>query len=321
MAGADDPESPDDLIDRGADDEELVSRAAWYYYNDGLTQGDVAIRLGVSRIKVSRLLEKGRQSGLIHVHINSPHEGCFVLQQELASAFGLTEARVIPALDEAPAGVRIGRAAANFLISKLTVRDLLAIGWGEAATTALRYMSPALVRNEISLVSMTGGVSAYVDSAGIYGPHSNFHIIPTPLRVTSHSLAEMLRAEPYVRDVMAMALTARIALVGIGAMSRNASLVRFGYCTASEIELFARQGAVGDILGYFYDRDGQILPLDLHQLVVAVPPDQLFRIPTIVAAAAGPDKVDPILGALRGRIVNILITDETTAAELLRRAK
>jgi lsr operon transcriptional repressor len=70
-----------------------------------------------------------------------------------------------------------------------------------------------------------------------------------------------------------------------------------------------------------YDRDGQILPLDLHQLVVAVPPDQLSRIPTIVAAAAGPDKVDPILGVLRGRIVNILITDETTAAELLRRAK
>ena len=272
MAGTDEPESPDDLIDRGADDEELVSRAAWYYYNDGLTQGDVALRLGVSRIKVSRLLEKGRQSGLIHVHINSPHEGCFVLQQELAAAFGLAEARVIPALDEALPAVasdaprRISWSASWWC----------AISWRSAGAKRRRRPCAtcpiALVRNEISLVSMTGGVSAYVDSAGIYGPHSNFHIIPAPLRVTSHSLAEMLREEPYVRDVLAMALTARIALVGIGAVTRNATFVRYGYCTASEIELFARQGAVGDILGYFYDRDGQILPLDLHRLVVVGSP-------------------------------------------------
>ena len=135
------------------------------------------------------------------------------------------------------------------------------------------------------------------------------------------SLADMLREEPYVRDVLAMALTARVALVGIGAVSRNATLVRYGYCTASEIDLFARQGAVGDILGYFYDRDGHILSLELHDHVVAISPDQLSWISTIVAAAAGPDKIDAILGVLRGRFVNILITDETTASELLRRTK
>ncbi len=303
----------------GVDSEELVAHVAWYYYNDGLTQGDIAERLGLSRIKVSRLLDKGRQNGLIQVQINSPYEGCLRLQQELVSTFGLADARVIPALDEAPPGARIGRAAAEFLMRRLEARDLLAIGWGEAVTMALRRLAPTLVQREMSLVSLTGGVSAYVDGVGVHGPRSNVHLIPTPLRVSSPDFAEMLSKEPYVRNVLAMALTARTAIVGIGAVSRTATFVRNGYCTTSEIDLFARKGAVGDILGYFYDRNGRVLSLDLHDLVVAVPLDELKRIPTIIGAAAGPEKIEAILGALRGQLVNILVTDETTAAGLLRR--
>jgi lsr operon transcriptional repressor len=298
---------------------EQITRAAWHYYNDGLTQNQIADMLGVSRIKVSRLLEKGRQSGLIELRINSPHAGCLVLQQQLIAAFGLADARVVPVASDLAVVPRIGRAAASFLMQKLAPNDLLAIGWGETVTTALRYSAPVFPRNNISLVSLTGGVSAYVGTTGLYGPDNNAHLIPTPLRVSSQDLAEMLRAEPYVRNVLDMASTARIALIGIGAVSSAATLVRYGYCTSTEIELFARRGAVGDILGYFYDCNGEIIDLDLHRHVVAVSVDDLRKIPNRAAAAAGPHKVDAILGLLRGRLANILITDQTTAQELLRR--
>ena len=129
----------------------------------------------------------------------------------------------------------------------------------------------------------------------------------------------MLSLEPYVRNVLSMALTARVAIVGIGATTRNATLVHDGYCTGAELELFIRKGAVGDILGHFYDRDGQVLSLDLHDHVVGVRPDELKRIPSIVGAAAGVEKIEPILGALRGKLINTLVTDETTAAEILGR--
>ncbi len=241
----------------------------------GLRQGDIADRLGLSRIKVSRLLDRGRQSGLIEVQINSRYEGGLRLQDELIKRFGLTEARVIPALDEAPADTRIGQAAAKFLARWLQPHDLLAIGWGRAVTAALRALSPTLIKREISLVSLTGGVSSYVAGVGMNGAHSDVHLIPTPLRVSTPEFAEMLGREPYVRNVLSMALTARVAIVGIGATSRNATLVRDGYCTMAEIDLFVRQGAVGDILGYFYDRDGNILSLDLHDHVVAVKLNEL----------------------------------------------
>ncbi len=303
------------------DEVEQITRAAWHYYNDGLTQNEIADRLGVSRIKVSRLLEKGRQTGLIELRINSPHAGCLTLQQQLVEAFGLIDARVVPGAGDLPLVPRIGRAAASFLTQKLEANDLLAIGWGETVATALRYTAPVLPQSNISLVSLTGGVSAYVGTTGLYGPQSNAHLIPTPLRVSSPELAEMLRVEPYVRYVLDMAATARMALTGIGSVSSTATLVRYGYCTGAEIELFGRRGAVGDILGYFYDSNGEILDLDLHRHVVAIHVDDLRRIPNRAAAAAGLHKVDAILGLLRGQLANILITDQVTAEQLLKRAR
>lgn len=302
-------------------DVEQITRAAWLYYNDGLTQNQIAAVLGVSRIKVSRLLEKGRQTGLIELRINSPHAGCLTLQQELIAAFGLVDARVVPEASELAAAPRIGRAAANYLIENLKPNDLLAIGWGEATTTALRYTAPVFPQSSIALVSLTGGVSAYIGTTGLYGPENNAHLIPTPLRVSSPELAEMLRREPYVRHVLEMAATARMALIGVGGVSNAATLVRYGYCSASEIELFARRGAVGDVLGYFYDANGEILDLDLHRHVVSVSLDNLRKIPNVAAAAAGTHKIDAILGLLRGRFANILVTDQQTAEELLGRVK
>lgn len=298
---------------------EQIARAAWHYYNDGLTQNQIADMLGVSRIKVSRLLEKGRKSGLIELRINSPYGGCLTQQKELIDAFGLADARVVPSAEGLPVAPRIGRAAASLLIQKLAANDLLAIGWGEATTTTLRYMGPVFPQTSMSIVSLTGGVSAYIGTTGIYGPQNNAHLIPTPLRVSSPELAEMLRVEPYVRNVLEMAATARFGLIGVGAVTSVATLVRYGYCSTSEIELFRRRGAVGDVLGYFYDADGQILDLDLHRHVVAVRPEELRKIPNVAAAAAGPHKIDAILGLLRGKLANILVTDEATATGLLRK--
>ena len=304
-----------------ADEVEQISRAAWYYYNDGLTQNQIADMLGVSRIKVSRLIEKGRQTGLIELRINSPLGGSLGLQEELVSAFGLQDARVIPAAEGLPAPARIGRASASLLMQRLSANDLLAIGWGEVCSITLRYMAPVFPQTNVSLVSLTGGVSAYIGNTGLYGPQGFAHLIPTPLRVSSPDLADMLRVEPYVRHVLDMALTAKVAMIGVGSVARSATLVRYGYCTATEIELFTRQGAVGDILGYFYDADGQILDLDVHRHVVAVTPENLRKIPAVVGAAAGAEKVSSILGLLRGRLANILVTDEPTARELLRRIR
>ena len=97
-------------------EEELVARVAWCYYHDGLTQNDIGERLGLPRLKISRLLEKGRQSGVIRVQINSRYEGCLALESELQQRFGLKIARVLPALNTPPMNTRLGIGAAQSLM-------------------------------------------------------------------------------------------------------------------------------------------------------------------------------------------------------------
>lgn len=310
-------EHNDDAGSLSAEDEELLALVAWYYYHDGLTQGEIGDRLHLSRIKVSRLLERGRQSGIIRIHINSPYEGCFRLQTALCEKFELANARVIPALNGAPPAERVAQASAQHLMRELGNGDLLAIGWGETINLTLRRMMPLVTGKKVELVSLTGGVSTYLDGIGSASGQSNFHLIPTPLRVSSPSFASALREEPFVRDIIAMALTARVALVGIGSLSSEATLVRNGYCTKSELDLFRRQGAVGDVLGFFYDADGTVLPLDLHSHVVSVEPQRLKTIPMVIGAAAGLHKVEAIVAAMRGKHIDALITDETTALAIL----
>jgi Transcriptional regulator, contains sigma factor-related N-terminal domain len=152
-------------------EEELVARVAWCYYHDGLTQNDIGERLGLPRLKISRLLEKGRQSGVIRVQINSRYEGCLALETELQQRFGLKLVRVMPALNTPPMNVRLGIGAAQSLMGVLEPGQLLAVGFGEttmmqkwqavyadqlglvdSGLTTSMWQAPGLVRTERSVV-------------------------------------------------------------------------------------------------------------------------------------------------------------------------
>ncbi len=114
-----------------------------------------------------------------------------------------------------------------------------------------------------------------------------------------------------------MALNASYQLVGIGELSVTSTVVRSGYVSPDEVEPLRRKGAVGDILCQFYNECGEPLELPLHDRVIGVKLAALSRAEKVVAAAGGIHKVQAIHAALCGKVVGILITDETTATGLI----
>ena len=64
-------------------DQELCARAAWLYHGAGLTQGEVARRLGVPSVKAHRLIARANRLGFIHVSIDAPVAACVQLENEL----------------------------------------------------------------------------------------------------------------------------------------------------------------------------------------------------------------------------------------------
>lgn len=302
-------------------EEELVSRIAWYYYHDGLTQSEIGHRLGVSRVKVSRLLDKGRKTGLIQVSINSGYKGCFKLEGELIKRFGLREAIVIPKLEDAETNDRLGQAASQYLMSHLNYHDLLAIGWGDTVTRTLQRLHYVISTYKISIVSLTGGVASYVNGTGLLSTNlkdgQGIHLIPAPILASNEAVASTLKNEPQIKSILSMAKTANYALVGIGAVNKNATLVRSQYVSGSELLLYKRQGAVGDILGQFYDQHGSLLNLPLHRRIVGYQIGDLKYIKCVIGVAGGLHKRDAICGALAGGYLDVLITDQSTAEAIL----
>ncbi|WP_417275545.1 sugar-binding transcriptional regulator [Celeribacter halophilus] len=298
-------------------DEALLARVAWLYYNDGLTQSEVGKLLSIPRIKVSRLLEAGRTSGLVQLRINSRQQGCLELEARVRQQFGLSDCRVIPESTSEDINMRVGQAAAQYLMQKLQPGDSLSVGWGETVTHSIRMLGYTAQERGIGLYSLTGGVRTYVEGMREANWHRNVNIIPAPLVLSTPELAQALTQEPSVSSLISKALEADYKLVGIGGLSETATVVTQGYLAPSEIDPLRRSGARGDILCHFYDRNGQDISLPLHDRVVGVNLEQLRQSEKVIAAAGGPTKTGPILSALRGEIIDILVTDEPTALALL----
>ena len=299
------------------DEEELLPRVAWYYYHDGLTQNAIGEKLGLSRIKISRILDAGQRSGLLQVKINSSLQGSFEMEREIAERFGLDEVRLIPTLENSLASERLGQAAAQYLMQKLPAKSMLAVGWGEMVSAAIQRLGHLSNQRRFDLVAMTGGVQSYVDGLRVMGSGRKIYLVPAPLVCSTPELTRMLLEEPEVINTLNMSLGADYALIGIGSLNENASVLRAGHIHPSELPAMRRLGAVGDVLCRFIDENGAELPLPIHDRVVGLPLKKLTSTTRLIAAAAGLEKINSIRAALNGRFINIFITDEATASALL----
>jgi lsr operon transcriptional repressor len=311
------------------DDEQLLGRVAWYYHHDGLTQDEVGRRLGLSRIKVSRLLDRAKRAGVIGITIHSTNRDCLALEGRLRERHGLTEAIVIPALPPPSGGhetphatnERLTQAAASYLMNFISDGSVLAVGWGDTVTRTLKRLGHLLGHTGASVVTLTGGVSTYLQMmGGLSAPIAQaqrLHMIPSPLITSRAATARALLEEPAVQEVIAMARRADCALIGIGALEEDASLVRGGYLSNEELAAYRAMGAVGDILGRFLDHRGHLLDLEIHDRIVGIDLQSLSAIARVIGVAGGAHKVEAIRAVLAGGTLDMLITDEPTARALV----
>ena len=312
------------MSESNGDRTELHVRVAWYYYKAEMTQEEIANRLGLSRARIIRLLDQCRREGIVSFHVNSPFANCLELEKLLIDRWQLRDAFVTPLVDPPMINRNLGAAGAQYIEMNLSKEEtLIGFGWGNTVSLTLKNFS-LMNHKEVSMVTLSGGITAYFQNT--YGEETNplfkfnsrFHIIPSPLLVSSADTCRSILAEPEVALIMQMAQLANIAVVGIGPMSANATVTQFGYIALQELELLQKQGGVGDILGQFYDKDGIRLDVDFHNRLIAVNLEKLKKMQHVIGIAGGAHKVEAIKGALRGGYIHTLITDEKTATELLK---
>ena len=302
-----------------------AARAGWLYYVAGNTQDEIARKLGVSRQSAQRLVSLAVSEKLIKVRLDHPIAHCMELSTRLQERFDLKSCEVVPSDLGAPSSiVGIAQAGAAEMERHLKSQHpkILAIGTGRALRACVDQLAP-LDCPQHSIVSLLGNMMTD-GSATAYNvvirmaDRVNAKHYPMPLPVYARSAEEkhILHNQEPVHNILELARQADVTFVGIGNMDMNAPLLVDGFLSRNEIHAFNRAGAVGEITSWVYDRNGHMIEGLINDRVNSAPliansPSPVFGI------AAGEAKVDAIHGAMTGRLINSLITNEHTAEQLL----
>ncbi len=304
--------------------QQLRVRAAWLYYVEGLTQSDVAKKLGVNRIMITRLLSEARARGEVIIRIKSDIAPLVALQRELEEAFGLGQAIVAPLSDEDGDPTRTIASAAGAYISQLMTSNLMVgVGWGRTLHTTLPFVEGRAL-DGVRVISLLGGIA----QARRFNPaefawqfaelfNAEGFLIPAPAIVDSAQTKHALLEHCGLEQTLHMAESCDIALLSCGGISTLTTSYRVGHVSEAERQSMIEAGVVGDVLYNFLDKNGRLVDHPVNERSIAMPIDRLSRIPNKVLLSGGAEKTAIMLAALRSLQPRTLITDEITAKRLL----
>jgi deoxyribonucleoside regulator len=308
-----------------SEEKSLLTRIAWMYYVQGLTQGEIAKKINFSRIKVTRCLAKAKEMRIVEINIATEYRACLEIEDALKQKFSLLDVIVVPSgnsLAESREGA--GRACASYLENILTNGDIVGIAWGTSLYEVGKFLNLKKPL-DITVVQLMGGLNSSekinpeeivkqialrLNATGVW--------LNTPAIMDTPEIKKALLSDEGVKKVLAKAGSCSKAIFGLGDVSDEASLVVSNVLSVEDMYKLRSLGAIGNLLGWFFDINGQAIYSDISERVISVPLEDIKRIPLRICVASGKNKATSILGAMRGGCMNVLVTDELTAQEVLR---
>jgi DNA-binding transcriptional regulator LsrR (DeoR family) len=306
----------------------LVAEIARAYYERDLTQQRVAEQFGLSRSQISRYLQEARDREIVQIRIVAPDTRDSDAEARLTAWFPDLREVVVAAVfsdHQLVARRAVARASAQLLGRLVKPGTTVCFGAGRTLgetvdllgsegtgdVTIAQAMGNAghegldIDYNAIAAAAASafGGRSVQINAPAILGPGA--------------SASDLEASNPQIRDALAVARSADIYVMGVGSMTSDEIYVTTGLISLDELAELAAEGAVGDICGNFFDIDGRPVPGPLADRVVGIRLTDLRKAPVAIGCVAGTNKVQAIVGALEGRFLNALVTDEHTAQGVL----
>jgi DNA-binding transcriptional regulator LsrR (DeoR family) len=304
----------------------LLTKVALMYHEAKMRQRDIADELNIPQVRVSRMLALAEDLGIVRTTVVPPAELHAHLEQDLKRAFDLLDVVVAPAVEGYEHAV-VGGAAAAYLEATLSGDERLGVSsWSEsllATVDAMRPLGRPLASQVVQLLGGVGNPQAQVSAtrlavrlSEVTGSEPSY--VAAPGVVASREARDALLSDPYLEQVIAAWPGLTTALVGIGALEPSPLLAESGNTVSEADQAVLREvGAVGDVCLHFFDADGAPVDSSFDERVVGIPADVLRAVPRRIGIAGGMRKFEAIRASLRGRWVNILVTDSVVAQALL----
>lgn len=303
----------------------LLTKVSYMYYLDNLSQQEIADQLELSRSKVSRLLQEAREKGIIEIKIVTSVTRCFDLERMVKEKYGISEVIVVPVYSTTEESLlkSLGQAGAEYLLNNVTDGMTVGIALGRTLNEVANSISAPQPIN-CDVVPITGGIGHI--NPGMHpndicrkvaeGLGGTAYSLYTPAIVSNKELKEAIREDPMIEKVFEKILHTDITMVSVGYVA-NSTFIKIGNITGEYAEQLKQKGVVGDISSWFINADGEVLDLEIHDRVVGPHFLEIRQKSKVVLVAGTKLKQDVIAAALRGKLADVLITDEHVAKYLI----
>jgi deoxyribonucleoside regulator len=314
------------------DDLRLALRAATLYHLEGMTQAEIALRLGVSRPTAGRLVARARHLGLVRIEVTVPPELAEQVHTDqervLEDRFGLTEAVVVGENVTGPperssSFNALAGSAASLIARRLNAGDTLGFTWGPETVAVAQAFGPGEA-SCARVVQLDGSITTaeyqtgteYVLGRCAEQLKATTMRLPAPLYADPSTVAS-LRADSVISRTLVAGAEAAMMMFGVGAVSRATTLFEGAFVDTAMLAELTTAGAVGEIGGRYFRQDGSTVEGELAERAVSVPLEAIRDCAGSVLVAGGESKHQAVLGALNGGLASMLVCDAETATWLL----
>ncbi|MDO4548559.1 MAG: sugar-binding domain-containing protein [Clostridia bacterium] len=306
-----------------------ISQVAHMYYDLGILQPRIAEKLYFSRSKVSRMLSKARELGIVDIKVKRFVNRLPNIENVLFEKFPQTRCIVLTSFDDARGEESTIDAITNFAAMYVSdrVKGECVIGITGGGTISrvagkLQKIHPCRAQ----VVQLIGAsTNTYVAGDLRYQINhvskvyeAEGHFLNTPLYIDDLYAKEILLRDPTIESVFSLMKKCDLVLTGIGIFDVSGDMPDwYGYINDAHREELRRLGAVGSLCAQYFDREGRLLDCEWNRKCIAMPWRDMKSARETIAIAAGERKAAPILAALRGQLADIIITDANTAARVI----
>lgn len=304
----------------------LISKILKMYYIDGLTQNEIAYKLSISRIKVARFLYYAREKKLIEIKINVPLGEYDELERGIEKEFNINECRVVPALENKEEIYKYLAVELSDVLDRILVEgEHIGVSWGTTLEGVGKYLN-IHKRKNLKILPVCGAVGVegqeYTTNAttrmfaeklgGMY------YTINIPACLDTREAKDILEKDSNTLQIMRLVNKISTSILAVSDINLDTSFGKLGSFTEKDINYLKKLGIIGILNFEFLSKDGNLVLNKLIERIIRLYPlDAIKNTKNSIMVSFGTQKVDIMRAVLNSKAINIMITDESTARQIL----
>ena len=301
----------------------LSKKSAWLYYVARLNQNEIAKKIGLSKMRVHRLIAYAEKNGFVKTFVEGGFDQTFKYENALKDKYQLKICEVIPNEDQnSDPAEMLGAAGARFIMNQINENNISEFGIGTGSTISAIAKWLPKINQKIDFITLNGSLTSHNSiqtETGInqisYKTNGECYNVGMPLMLVSVEQKKVVENISFIKEIMEKAANTKVKILGVGGLFDSSQIVRSKIFSAKSIEKLKKAGALGDVAGNFFDKNGELITIKETQKIFSVNIDS-FKKSTTVLVAGGSEKTAQIRSVLKSGLFKGLITDEETSKQL-----